>query len=409
MEDQTTTTLPVGWKETTLGEVVEFQRGFDLPTQNRTAGKYPLVVSNGIDGFVDEYKVKGPGVVTGRSGTLGKVFFIKDNFWPLNTTLWVKDFKGNNEKFIYYWLLDFPFDKFNAGTGVPTLNRNHIHEVDVTLPKNETEQQAIAAVLSSFDDKIELLQAQNKTLENIAQLLFKHWFVDFEFPDKSGKSYKSSGGRMIDSEMGEIPEGWGTMTVEEFTSKITKGTTPTSIGGSFSKEGINFIKAESITDDHAFDTAKVSHIDAQTNQLLSRSVIEDEDLLYSIAGTIGRFAVVQKTILPANTNQAVAIIRVNKEISDPFYLQCSFLLRSVREKLHGKVVEAVQANLSLTSLRECKIIMPDRSGFKLFKDTIRPLFDKIMSNNPQIQNLSKIREALLPKLIKGEIRVKGYE
>jgi len=257
-----------------------------------------------------------------------------------------------------------------------------------------------------LDDKIELLRAQNRTLENIAQAFFKRWFIDFEFPNKDGNPYKSSGGKIINSELGEIPNGWKVKTIEHVTFKVTKGTTPTTIGGKFSDSGINFIKAESLTNDHYFDLAKFSYIDAATNELLSRSVVNEGDLLYSIAGTIGRFAVVPKTILPANTNQAVAIIRANTEIIDPFYLQCMLSLQSIRETLIGNIVEAVQANLSLTSLKESKIIIPDVNGFNLFREKIRILFDKIVVNKTEIQTLSKMRDTILPKLMKGEVRVK---
>ncbi|MCK5686916.1 restriction endonuclease subunit S, partial [bacterium] len=190
--------LPSGWIETTLGEVATFQRGFDLPKKDRTNGRYPLMVSNGQDGKHKDYKVDAPGIVTGRSGTIGNVFYVKENFWPLNTTLWIKDFQSNNVKFIYYFLKRFPFEKYNAGSGVPTLNRNHIHPISVSLPL-PPEQKAIAEILSSFDEKIELLREQNETLETLAQTIFKEWFVNFNYPGATGE--------MVDSELGEIPKG----------------------------------------------------------------------------------------------------------------------------------------------------------------------------------------------------------
>ena len=166
-----------GWREVKLGDVVTFQRGFDLPKVNRTNGEYPLMVSNGQDGTHNEYKVKAPCVVTGRSGTIGKVFLVKENCWPLNTTLWVKDFHGHDIYFVYYFLKTLSFEKYNAGSGVPTLNRNHIHPLPVKIPPL-SEQKAIAEVLSSLDDKIDLLHRQNKTLENMARALFRKWFME---------------------------------------------------------------------------------------------------------------------------------------------------------------------------------------------------------------------------------------
>lgn len=315
-------------------------------------------------------------------------------------------------KIFFYFLLKYLKPNFiqiacnKQTTGLGHVTKKDLEQFKIKLPSNN-EQNAIAAILLCLDDKIELLRLQNTTLENIARSLFKRWFIDFEFSNEDGNPYKSSGGKMIDSEFGEIPNGWNVETIEQITSKVTKGTTPTTIGGKFSDSGINFIKAESITNDHYFDMAKFSYIDIETNELLSRSVVCEGDLLYSIAGTIGRFAVVPKSILPANTNQAVAIIRANEEMVDPFYLQCVLSLQSIKETLIGNVVEAVQANLSLTSLRDTKIIIPDANGLNLFRAKIRILFDKIVLNKTEIQTLSKMRDMLLPKLMKGEIRVGG--
>ena len=119
--------MPSEWKHTTLGEVLTLQRGMDLPVQDRRAGKYPVVASTGVVGRHDTAPVKGPGVVIGRSGSIGGGQYIQSDYWPLNTTLWVKDFKGNNPRYCYYLLKSLDFSTFNAGSGVPTLNRNHIH------------------------------------------------------------------------------------------------------------------------------------------------------------------------------------------------------------------------------------------------------------------------------------------
>ncbi len=199
--------IPQKWNILDFKDVCTLQRGFDLPANNRQPGAYPLVAANGISDYVSEYKVAGPGVTTGRSGTLGKCFYIRENFWPLNTSLWVKDFKGNDAYFIYLLISSLDFSNFNAGSGVPTLNRNHLDLIRISLPP-KTQQKKIAEIISSFDEKIELNRQINANLEKLASALFKHWFVDFEFPDKNGKPYKSSGGKMVDSDLGQIPEEW---------------------------------------------------------------------------------------------------------------------------------------------------------------------------------------------------------
>ncbi len=168
------------WVETTRGDVLTLQRGFDLPESERRSGPYPVIASTGPVGTHDQAMVQGLGVVIGRSGSLGGGQFIEGNFWPLNTMLWVKGFKGNDPRFCYYLLKSLGFAHFNAGSGVPTLNRNHIHPLPVTVPTSPTEQRAIAHILGTLDDKIELNRRMSETLEAMARALFKSWFVDFE-------------------------------------------------------------------------------------------------------------------------------------------------------------------------------------------------------------------------------------
>ncbi|MGI9055413.1 MAG: restriction endonuclease subunit S [Pyrinomonadaceae bacterium] len=165
------------WKELKLGDVITFQRGHDLPRTQMIDGEFPVAGSNGIIGYHNKFTTKAPGVTIGRSGNIGTPHFYLSDYWAHNTVLYIKDFKGSEPKFIYYFLKKFDFSQFNAGSAVPTLNRNHIHEIEILLPPLP-EQQAIAEVLSSLDDKIDLLHRQNKTLEAMAETLFRQWFVE---------------------------------------------------------------------------------------------------------------------------------------------------------------------------------------------------------------------------------------
>lgn len=147
-----------GWEEKAFDKVCVFQRGFDLPTHSRNAGSFPLVSSNGITDWIDVWKVNAPGVVTGRSGTIGNIHYVEKDFWPLNTALYIKDFHGNDPRFVYYFLKQFDLGKYSSGAGVPTLNRNNVHVVQVNFPKSIPEQRAIVA-------KLDALAAETKKLE----------------------------------------------------------------------------------------------------------------------------------------------------------------------------------------------------------------------------------------------------
>ena len=157
-----------------LGDAITLQRNFDLPSSKRKAGKIPVVSSGGVTGQHNVSQVEGPGVVTGRYGSVGEVFFIEQAFWPLNTTLWVKEFNGNNEKFIYYLLGSLDFKKFSDKTGVPGVNRNDLHKIKIYLP-SLPEQTAIADLISKWDAAIEkterMITAKERRFSSLIQIL----------------------------------------------------------------------------------------------------------------------------------------------------------------------------------------------------------------------------------------------
>ena len=223
------------WQTGKLGDFIELKRGYDLPQANRQPGTVPLVSSSGISDFQAESKVNGPGVVTGRYGTIGQVFFIDRDFWPLNTTLYVRNFKGNDAKFIHYFLKTLDFLAYSDKAAVPGVNRNHLHEASVTLPDLAT-QKEIAAFLGTLDDRIALLRETNTTLEAIAQALLKSWFVDFD-PVRAKQEGREPEGMDADtaalfpdsleeSELGLVPKGWRVGVLEDCCERVESGGTP---------------------------------------------------------------------------------------------------------------------------------------------------------------------------------------
>ena len=166
--------VPQGWREVKIIDFSPLQRGFDLPAAQIKEGTYPVVYSNGIKNHHSEYKAKAPGVVTGRSGTIGEVTYVTQDYWPHNTSLWVTDFKGNHPKFVFYFLQNLRLDRFYAGSGVPTLNRNDVHKKSILIP-TLPEQKAIASLLEKWDIAIEkteaMIEAKEKRFKWLVKLL----------------------------------------------------------------------------------------------------------------------------------------------------------------------------------------------------------------------------------------------
>ena len=171
----------MNWAEIPFKKFVTLQRGFDLPKSRMVDGVVPVLGSNCVIGYHNEMKVKAPGVVTGRSGTLGLVQYSELPFWPHNTALWVKEFKGNSPKFVFYKLKTLHLERFNGGASVPTLNRNVLDTLPIRIPK-PAEQIRIASILSAYDNLIENNRRRIQLLEQAARLLYKEWFRPPPFP-----------------------------------------------------------------------------------------------------------------------------------------------------------------------------------------------------------------------------------
>jgi len=186
---------------TTLGEIISLQRGYDLTEKQRKLGAVPIVGSAGIHGYHSIAKVKGPGVTLGRSGaSFGKVTFIKDDYWPHNTTIFVTDFKGNDPLFVRYLLESLDFSSLNSGSAQQSLNRNFVYPVKVRKFAL-SEQRRIADILSAYDELIENNRRRIRILETMARALYREWFVHFRYPGHENIPF-------VKSPLGEIPKGW---------------------------------------------------------------------------------------------------------------------------------------------------------------------------------------------------------
>ncbi len=371
-------------KETTLGEVITFHRGYDLPLTEIKKGEYPVVFSNGRREFHNEFKVRGPGVFTGRSGSLGGIFYVEEDYWPHNTTLYVSDFHGNDPKFCYYFLSSFDFEKFNSGTGVPTLNRNHIHGMQVKIP-NVQYQKKIAAILSSYDEKIQNNNSIIKNLEAIAQAIFDEWFVKFNFPghEKVG---------LVESEMGEIPEGWRVGKVSDF-GNVVCGKTPSKSEPSYFGGDIFFIK---IPDMHGQvfiikteDSLTEAGASTQKNKL-----VPEGSICVSCIATVGLVSITTKD---SQTNQQInTVIPNGKSLLEFLY----FSLVSKKSDLQAiGSGGSTTLNVNTNIFSNIKVLEPTGAIINLFHKRVASLFEEIKRLIKEVELLEQSRDLLSVKLI----------
>lgn len=378
--------MPSQWKTYKLGELIELKRGYDLPDYNRVKGEFPVYTSSGFSSLHNEAKVEAPGVITGRYGTLGEIFFTEKDYWPHNTTLYVKDFKGNNPKFIYYFLKTLRLESGNDKSSVPGLNRNDLHRLDVSIPDLSTQTQ-IAQILSSLDDKIELNLQMNQTLEAMAQALFKEWFVNFNFPNFDGVLENG------------LPKGWRMGKLGEVV-RIEIGRTPPRLEEEWFSKDEKDNKWISIRDMGQSGMYIFNTSEYLTNEAIEKfriPVIPENTVILSFKLTIGRLAITTEKML---SNEAIA--QINSTEFSPEYIY--LYLKTYNWGSLGSTSSIATAVNSKT-IKEMEILIPDTDISNLFKEVITPLFEKIKYNSLQIQTLTQTRDTLLPKLMSGKIEL----
>jgi type I restriction enzyme, S subunit len=398
------------WIEVPLGDVLKLQRGFDLPESERRQGIYPVIASTGSVGTHEQAMVKGPGVVIGRSGSLGGGQFIEGDFWPLNTTLWVKDFKGNHRRYCYYLLKSLDLAQFNAGSGVPTLNRNHIHPLPVIVPEDAKEQRAIAHILGTLDDKIDLNRRMNETLEGIARAIFKSWFVDFDpvhaktdgrdtgLPNHIADLFPDS---FVDSELGEIPKGWDVVPLPDvievnpsrqlrkgeiapyldMANMPSQGHSPEKVIDRAFGSGMKFINGDTLV--------------ARITPCLENGKTAFVDFLKE--GQVGW------------GSTEFIVLRPNSPIPDVF-AYCLARGAEFRDfAIQSMTGSSGRQRVPAESLSHFMVAKPPNLIAEQFGRFVKPLFVRSSAAAEESRLLATLRDTLLPMLISGKLRVKGAE
>lgn len=387
-----------------LGDILNFRRGHDLPKKKMKEGNYPVVGSNGVIGYHNDYTTESPCITIGRSGNVGKPHIVYEKAWAHNTTLYIDNFKGNSPEFIYYFLKTLDLGYYAGGSAVPTLNRNHIHPIEVNVPVNVEEQKKIANILLTLDEKIETNNQINEKLEEMAQALFKHWFVDFEFPNENGEPYKSSDGEMVDSELGMIPKGWEIVNLEDLTSKFTTGLNPRK-NFVLGKGENYYVTIKNMGNNQIYLDDKCDKIDNDAiKKINKRSDLKKGDLLFSGIGTIGRVYLIDETPENWNISESIFTLRPSKLISSEI-----LYLLLLSEQLQGYAQQlasgSVQKGVRMRDLKAYKLAIPSNCLIEKFTELIRPLIRKNKYLEKENKRLKAIRDTLLPKLMSGEIRV----
>lgn len=371
------------WKEVRLGDILNFRRGHDLPHSAMKPGNIPVAGSNGVIGYHDTATPIKPILTIGRSGNVGKPYFYEEA-WAHNTTLYVDDFKGNDPKFLYYLCQTMPFANFGGGSAVPTLNRNHIHPLETKIPVKVEDQRRIASILSSLDRKIELNNKINADLEEMAQAIFKNWFVDFE-PFKDGK--------FVDSELGMIPEGWKVGTLRDITNNKTAKV----------KERNDVKVLSPVTSGELVLSEEYFTKQVFSSSIAKYKIVNKGDFAYNPArvniGSIGRNEF--------DFDGCVSPVYVVFSVLDGYenYFDLFRKTDFFKDSVASLAIGGVRQSLSYDDLSWIETIIPSKNIVEKFNNLYNQMKKTIKANKLENSRLSLLRDTLLPRLISGEIEV----
>lgn len=390
-------------KKYKLGDILELQRGYDLPHSEMEEGNVPVAGSSGIIGYHSISKIDPPCITIGRSGSVGKLFFYNEAIWPHNTSLYIKSFKNNNEKYIFYLLKTVDFERLCDSSVVPSLNRNFVYPIKVPFYDNIADQQKIAAVLSSLDDKIALNNRINAKLEQMAKRLYDYWFVQFDFPvschselvseshseemlnqvqhDERIKPYKSTGGKMVWNEelKREIPAGWEVKKLGEI-ALVKRGTTITE--KDTTKGNVKVVAGG----------LDFSYYHNQSNRKANCITVSGSG---ENAGFVNFW---REPIFASDCST----VQCENDIDT---MLCYFALKMQEKRFYRISHKSAQPHIYPKDVAEIPIVVPNEAVKSKISDFFLKSNWKIALIEKETQKLTAMRDRLLPLLMNGQVEV----
>lgn len=377
-------------KKCNLGDLVTFKRGYDLPVSMRTEGIYPVVSSSGITGFHKNFKVEGPGVVTGRYGTLGEVFYVSSRFWPLNTSLYVKDFKGNDPRFMSYYLRTVLSSSFNSAGAVPGVNRNVLHKLSVPMPPRE--QKKIAAILTAYDDLIENNKRRIDLLEKMAEEIYREWFVRFRFPGYDKVKFEKV-----------VPVGWRTGKISDAAS-LRYGFTESALENSKLPK---YLRVTDINKKSFINWSKVPN--CQIDEFhFEKYMLKKGDIVIARMADPGKVAIIEQNIKAVFASYLIKIEYDPKKVT-PYFLFYTLSSKYYLGLFSGADSGSTRSSINAGAIGNTSFVYPEIGLMRLFDKTVSVLREQIVNLNMICNNSERNKGMVLPRLISGKLSVEDLD
>ena len=382
-----------------LKDLLTIKNGTDY--REEKSGNIPVYGSGGIMTYIENYLYNGESILLPRKGSLNNIMYVNGKFWTVDTMYWsIVNKNIANTYFLSNYLKCLNLEGIQTGSTLPSMTNTAYYGIPVLLPDLK-EQNVIAKVLSSIDDKIALNNKINAELEQMAKTLYNYWFVQFEFPDGNGGAYKSSNGQMVYNEIlkREIPVGWEVTTLNTLCN--VKSGFPFSSDDYKINSKYKLITIKNVLDRYiSVDTDNT--IENIPLKMPDYCLLKEGNILISLTGNVGRVGMVfGKNLL---LNQRVGILNL-KNYKYHSYLYLLFLQNSFRTLLEKISTGSNQKNLSPIEVETQPIIIPPKNIMESFFNLTEPLLQKTIKNYQENHKLEELREFLLPLLMNGQIKV----
>ena len=371
------------WKEDILGNVLEVKYGKDH--KKLAEGQYPVYGSGGLMRYVDSKLYDGPSILIPRKGTLNNIMFVESPFWTVDTMFWtIINADKIDPKFLFYSICKRDFASMNVGSAVPSMTVSILNDIQISYPKNLTDQRRIASILSSLDRKIELNNKINADLEEMAQAIFKNWFVDFE-PFKDGK--------FMDSELGMIPEGWKVGTLGDITKNKSAKV----------KEKNDVKVLSPVTTGELVLSEEYFTKQVFSSSIAKYKIVNKGDFAYNPArvniGSLGRNEF--------DFDGCVSPVYVVFSVLDGYenYFDLFRKTDFFKDSVASLAIGGVRQSLSYDDLSLIETIIPSENIVEKFNNLYNQMKKTIKANKLESSRLSSLRDTLLPRLMSGEIEV----
>ena len=385
-----------------LGDVIDFKNGKSI---KKSDGVIPIYGGNGILGYTDKSNFSHT-IVVGRVGAYcGSIYVEENSCWVSDNAIAGVPKEGQDLTYLYYVLKSLNLNSKQIGSSQPLITQSMLRDMVVDIEINIEEQKRIANSISIIDQKIQINNQINQELEDMAKTLYDYWFVQFDFPDQNGKPYKSSGGKMVyhPELKREIPEGWGVEKLENL-GTIVGGSTPTkSISDNFTKggEGYSWITPNDLSNNKGNKFIKNGEIDVTVRGLKDAGLklYPEGTVLMSSRAPVGYLAISTKEI---TTNQGFKSFIPDKKYGKNYiYYTLQNNLKVIEQHASGSTFKEISA----TVLKDITIIQPNLDIVKKFEEKVSSINSYIKVNEEQKQELTQVRDWLLPMLMNGQVKV----